>query len=246
MARSLGIPARLASGYAEGTYDEERAVFRIRKDNAHSWPEVYFPGYGWVEFEPTVSEAPLNRPEPDPEAASQPPEPPETDDDLTGGLRGDLDRNLPVPEDGFAPVPAQEAPANETSVWPWVAILLIVVLIAAGRWGLENVGVRRLPAAEQAYARLLRFGRWLGRPLRGADTPLEWGRKVSAIVPEAEEPITQIVALYLHAQFGQGDTRDPAANLSWNEARPLLWRHLLWRRWLVRLGLVPARTDPEN
>ncbi len=61
MLRSLGIPARLAVGYAEGEFQppDKRLV---RLDDTHAWPEVYFPGIGWVEFEPTVSQDPLERP----------------------------------------------------------------------------------------------------------------------------------------------------------------------------------------
>jgi len=53
MARSLGIPARLAVGYATGEYDAQRDLILVREEDAHSWPELYFPGYGWIPFEPT-------------------------------------------------------------------------------------------------------------------------------------------------------------------------------------------------
>ena len=53
MARGLGIPARLAVGYAPGEYDARRDRLVVREKDAHSWPELYFPGYGWVPFEPT-------------------------------------------------------------------------------------------------------------------------------------------------------------------------------------------------
>jgi transglutaminase-like putative cysteine protease len=53
LARSVGIPARLVTGYASGGYDIFRAQFVVLAEDAHSWVEVYFPSYGWVEFEPT-------------------------------------------------------------------------------------------------------------------------------------------------------------------------------------------------
>jgi transglutaminase-like putative cysteine protease len=55
MLRSLGIPARIAVGFAQGTFNEEEKYFEIREKESHAWPEVYFPGIGWVEFEPTAS-----------------------------------------------------------------------------------------------------------------------------------------------------------------------------------------------
>ena len=52
MLRTLGIPARLATGYAVSEYDLNIHRYVIREKNAESWPEVYFPAYGWVEFSP--------------------------------------------------------------------------------------------------------------------------------------------------------------------------------------------------
>ncbi len=63
MLRSQGIPARMAAGFAQGTWDLERNAFLVRERDAHTWVEVYFPGYGWVEFEPTADEAPIERPD---------------------------------------------------------------------------------------------------------------------------------------------------------------------------------------
>ncbi|MEE8390199.1 MAG: transglutaminaseTgpA domain-containing protein [Anaerolineae bacterium] len=55
MARAVGIPARLASGYVEGRYDPISNAYLVYENAAHSWPEVYFPGWGWIRFEPTAS-----------------------------------------------------------------------------------------------------------------------------------------------------------------------------------------------
>ena len=53
MARAIGLPARLVTGYAAGTYDPITARYYLSEANAHSWVEVYLAGIGWVEFEPT-------------------------------------------------------------------------------------------------------------------------------------------------------------------------------------------------
>lgn len=64
MLRSLGIPARLAVGYAQGEPEtaEGRLAYVVRLRDAHAWPEVFFPDIGWVEFEPTANQTPLTRP----------------------------------------------------------------------------------------------------------------------------------------------------------------------------------------
>ena len=62
MLRSVGIPARMAVGFAQGERDGNKYV--VRRLHSHAWPEVYFPEIGWVEFEPTAGQAPLDRPLP--------------------------------------------------------------------------------------------------------------------------------------------------------------------------------------
>jgi len=58
MARSLGIPARIAVGFTPGEYvaedDDDPAHYVVTTANLHAWPELYFDDIGWVRFEPTV------------------------------------------------------------------------------------------------------------------------------------------------------------------------------------------------
>lgn len=53
MLRYLGIPARVAVGFAGGTYDPKTHVWNISDREAHAWVEVWFKGYGWLPFDPT-------------------------------------------------------------------------------------------------------------------------------------------------------------------------------------------------
>jgi transglutaminase-like putative cysteine protease len=81
LLRSLGIPARLAVGFAQGErqpgtektlppsvsvdasqMESSTSTYLVRQKDAHAWPEVYFPDIGWVLFEPTASQTALNRP----------------------------------------------------------------------------------------------------------------------------------------------------------------------------------------
>jgi len=64
MARSLGIPARLTTGYGAGTHNPITNYYEVRLNDAHSWAEVYFPGYGWVPFDPTPGWTPQPYPTP--------------------------------------------------------------------------------------------------------------------------------------------------------------------------------------
>ena len=63
LLRAAGIPARMAVGFAQGERDETHpGIWSISRENAHAWPEVYFPHLGWVQFEPTAAQLPLYRP----------------------------------------------------------------------------------------------------------------------------------------------------------------------------------------
>jgi len=53
LLRAQGVPARVAVGYLNGDYDFGRGMYRVPASAAHAWVEVYFAGYGWIEFEPT-------------------------------------------------------------------------------------------------------------------------------------------------------------------------------------------------
>ncbi len=53
--RSLGVPARIATGYVPSDRDEIAGVWISRAKDAHAWVEVHFPGFGWVPFDPTAS-----------------------------------------------------------------------------------------------------------------------------------------------------------------------------------------------
>jgi transglutaminase-like putative cysteine protease len=64
MARTLGIPARLATGYGSGDYNGLTGYYEVRLNHAHSWAEVYFSGYGWVPFDPTPGWTPQPYPTP--------------------------------------------------------------------------------------------------------------------------------------------------------------------------------------
>ena len=61
LLRSMGIPARMVVGFAQGEFTSPD-LYVVRERDEHAWPEVYFPGVGWVEFEPTSNQAPLVRP----------------------------------------------------------------------------------------------------------------------------------------------------------------------------------------
>ena len=121
MLRSVGVPARMAVGFAQGERDGNTYV--VRRLNSHAWPEVYFPGIGWVEFEPTAGQAPLDRPLP-----------PQDPLDASGlNLPSNL---LPEEEGQFASRERDEegvdAPSQESASFQPIYYLLPLMMILAG------------------------------------------------------------------------------------------------------------------
>ncbi|HHN94042.1 MAG TPA: DUF4129 domain-containing protein [Anaerolineae bacterium] len=228
LARCVGLPARLAVGYSQGEYDGQRGVFRVRELDAHSWPEIYFPGYGWVQFEPTVTEEEIVRPErpPGPEPTMEPNPRPERVATPEGEPR-----ERPIPEEDERGAGGGGLLGGLLGrLWRGLAAVLGGGLLLWGAWwGGENWGLRRLPPPERAYGRLLRFGRYLGRPLRTAETPSEWAQAFVERAPEARGAVERIVSLYLRHRFGRGEPPAPDAEAAWREARPFLWKRLLRR-----------------
>jgi transglutaminase-like putative cysteine protease len=53
LLRALGIPARVAVGFTNGSLNARTGEWVVTTKNAHAWPEVFFPGQGWLAFEPT-------------------------------------------------------------------------------------------------------------------------------------------------------------------------------------------------
>jgi len=99
MLRSMGIPARMAAGFAQGEWDATSQLYVVRERDAHTWVEVYFPGYGWIEFEPTSAQEPLDR-------QGDSPPPPISD--------SRQDQPSPTPQDSPTPLPSPTPQASPT------------------------------------------------------------------------------------------------------------------------------------
>ena len=63
MLRTLGIPARETVGYVPGSYNPITDLYEVQAKDAHAWVQVWFPGYGWQNFDPTA-DVPLANPSP--------------------------------------------------------------------------------------------------------------------------------------------------------------------------------------
>jgi len=247
LLRAVGVPARYVEGYSRG--QPVQGVYRILEKDSHAWPEVFFPGYGWVEFEPTASQALTSR---SPKATT-----------TAAAVSQSFDRQLPQMDDGEDPTlrdggfgPLAGAPRvpfwRRLPGWVW-GVLGAALLLAGGLAALVLRQRRRmltLTPAERAYYRLSRgAGRLLKmRPL-DHQTPLEYGRAVASAVPAGRDAALSIAEAYVAERFGARADSSSRAEEAW-----ALFRPLLWRRWLeLRVGrakrvlqqLLRPRRRPE-
>lgn len=115
MARSLGIPARLGVGFLPG--DRRRGnQYEVTGEKSHAWPELYFPGTGWVRFEPTPATQTGAVPRyADPLLDSSPPTPmtaPAPGEEAPDSAARDTDSDLSAQQS-----PAKSSTATHESWW---------------------------------------------------------------------------------------------------------------------------------
>jgi transglutaminase-like putative cysteine protease len=228
MLRAVDVPARFVRGYSQG--EETDGVYHILKSDGHAWPEVFFPGYGWVEFEPTSGQPALVRPRSQ-DTTSDPAIPqrqqPIMDDEFNRSIQPD------------APLDAPGAPElNAQPVWQrigrvgWFALdmtALGLVLVALFRERRRRQ-IEGLTVAERVYMDL---GDWVRRLLRidqlAHQTPHEYVGFVERHVPCSRGAMQQIADSYVAERFGGKQAPPEPVELAWTEA----WR-ALWRRWIER------------
>jgi transglutaminase-like putative cysteine protease len=236
LARSVGIPSRLAMGYAQGEYDEDAKAYRVRANNGHSWPEVFFPEYGWIQFEPTVIIDPIDWPAPpsDSSASTAPLNP-----NSSSMYSPEDDRERMLPEEPDMPPGSVGLNPNAGSggISPFMFALIGIVvaatlILAAGYWFTEKRGTGGLSLIERAYIRMWRFAAWLGVPAPPDQTPYERADALKTIVPQSETPINRITDLYVVERFGggSGNETSSAAEEQWTLLRPQLWKSWLQKR----------------
>lgn len=153
LARTLGIPARLGVGFLPGRLGSDR-TYRITGADAHAWPELYFPGSGWVRFEPTP--AVQTGPPPawsNPYAASATaPQP------SAAAPVAPVAPSAAPSASAAAPVPATTGRAASPARAPLAATAAAVLLAAAGAllWWLRSRRAEERLTPEAAWERLRR------------------------------------------------------------------------------------------
>jgi transglutaminase-like putative cysteine protease len=251
MLRSVGIPARVVSGFAPGDKDVSGEFIVVRESHAHSWTEAFFPGYGWINFEPSAL-----RPVP------QRLESFGLDGSLFGDLFGFDDEDygdLDLEALGALSAPPSDPGAGGGDGLPGVVTVLLevltglflilsvvalVVLVVALNW---QRSLRSLREHVRPYAQLCAVAAWCGLGRRPSDTPFEYARVVAREVPPVRREVQAIADAYVRGVYGRGDPEagmTERAQDAWKGSRWTLARRLArqnWRRMVTRFWPLGQR-----
>ena len=238
MLRTVGVPARLAVGFATGRYDVAQRRFVVTEKQAHTWPEVYFAGLGWIPFEPSPNQTPIDRGILASEISGSPnPELDEFYDEL--GEEEYLVTGAAAAIGGSVPgtsILGIEVP-NLPDLRPLLAIL---VVIGVGWFAYSIVQERRMnphQMVRHVYRKLVRAGRIAGFPASSALTPHEYGYRLlndmhsAADRRSADGAVRAICSTYAESLYSpQG------ISLQQKKSVVKAWGRLRWR--LYRRGLI--------
>lgn len=245
MARTLGLPARVAVGFAPGERIES-GLTQIRERNAHAWAEVYFPGYGWQVFEATKTiDAQFVRIPGEGQSTPLP-------SALNGRDFGEFEEGETTgpapsyvpPAGGFR---AGEEPPAETAREGNLLVMLALASVASlsAWWTLRRRGrrLRMLGPGERAWQRLALAAGRAGVNQRASETYYEYSSWLEEQIPARSPEIRTIAdGRVQQAYSGHGMSSELIGRIerAWQRLRlPLAW--LAARR--AAASLVKRRRD---
>ena len=249
MARTIGLPARVAVGYAPGER-LEAGIYQYRERNAHAWAEIFFPGYGWQIFEATKSLAPVVRLS---GSGIVPPiNPPAGEFDpgrafLEGKDLGEISTlpSFQPVEGGFqtgGPRPPDEARVGNA----WVMVVLLMLLVTVAIWRLlrSRYRLRFLAPGDRQWQRLAFAAGRAGVAQRPSETVYEYAGWLEEQIPRRSIEIHTIADGKVWQSYsGRSVSSEAIARLegAWTRLQlPLAWLALRSRM----RSLLPGRDRP--
>ncbi|MGB3494327.1 MAG: DUF3488 and DUF4129 domain-containing transglutaminase family protein [Elainellaceae cyanobacterium] len=212
MLRSLGIPSRLVVGFGTGEFNPFTGFYVVQNTDAYAMTEVFFPGNGWVAFDPIPGHELI---------------PPSIEDSETFGvlkrmwnwvagwlpspLRGWISGVFDLLSDGATRVVTFVIALFNRG---WVGILVGLSLITTGvfvLWLLLNgvrslvfrMNLKRLPPMESIYQQMLHTLASHGFRKSAAQTPLEYASSLQKTAPERAAAVEEISHAYVQWRYGK-------------------------------------------
>jgi len=197
LMRELGYPTRFVEGYLPGSWTPGTRTVSITNAQSHAWVETYFPGYGWVTFDPTgggigqnpslPAGAPVASPRPGASAslgplASRPRESGRTNRD---------------------PLGAGSTAASPGSSGPLIVFAIVLgALVASLAFLAWQRGPRGPVSAERAYSSVTRLAARLGFAPRPNQTVYEYAGSLADVVPIARPQLETVARAKVEVAYG--------------------------------------------
>ena len=207
MLRAVGVPARMAAGYAPGEVDPVSGRRFVRDTDSHGWVQVYFPRYGWIDFEPTPQWPAYQREglggtdsEPGPVDLGDPPE-----------TFTDAEDIFDAPE----PIVSVEGLGGGGKSFNIGRLAIQIVAALGGVASLWfvlymfwNRGLAAATPGERAYTKMSRLGVLAGVRRRGHQTPVEYGEALRSVIPAITPTARQIAWAFAGDRYGRRGTAE--------------------------------------
>ncbi len=217
MARSIGLPARVAVGFTPGEQSSD-GTFLVRGSNGHAWPEVYLAGYGWVAFEPTPGRGIPNGESytgvPEQQASSGEPSTATTLAPTTTTTAPNVTETTPTTMP-TVPNPKKNIPSPwRMSIMIFAAAVVLIASWVSGIAALTHLRRQRRRADDlspenqvlNAWAEAGESLSWLTTRRHGWETPLEYAHRVVATTTIDPSGVIGLATLATTASYSAGET----------------------------------------
>lgn len=277
MARLAGIPSRVAVGYSPGTPTGEvfagqdgveLTQFTVNSKDAHAWPELYFEGVGWVQFEPTPSRGVV----PDYALSSVAPAAPTINDDNLNPGAAPLIPSTATPTPEAEEEETAQAVRDSTERSSALGIILGTVLVVlaltplalrlsrtAGRRRMAATGADGVARATVAWAEAVEVATDFGHPTMPTDTPRTFENRLrlnASLDEPAAAALQRLRSSYEEEEYAELAGGHSRARSNWDDVqtvtsalrssaswamrlKALFWPRSLWQRFGAQRSEAP-------
>jgi len=208
MARLLHIPARIVNGFSQGHYNLQQKEWLVDGSDAHSWVQVYFPDFGWINFDPTPGYSINNAGTPTTAPSPIATKPVTTPSPTTTPGKKHTPTAQPTTvaqQPGSTPTDPGSA-GMSPALNLFLAIALIVLLSSCAVLGFAVLRYKRAGGASRSaissiYVRLCRIAGLVGSPPAAWQTPYEYTFSLSKRFPQASATLRRLADLFVRERW---------------------------------------------
>lgn len=205
MARILGIPTRMVNGFSYGHLDVQRKVWSVDGTDAHSWVQAYFPGYGWISFDPTPGFSANAAPQPHPVTTPVATHLPTTPTPAVS-ISGTKTPTPPAISPRVNKGTTQPGPVIDQKLLMGLSIGLLVLLLLLVTMALIASWWRNLyanhPFAARLYWRFCRVASWAGFAPKEWQTPYEYSGMLHWHLSRPSNPLWHLTEIFVRDRWG--------------------------------------------